>query len=72
MRDYPNLKQAIEQATRYCGSRGVPFGAVTNGHQLVAFVAVRNDGAAPLDGRALVFSSLEVMLAHFLDLWQAL
>ena len=72
MRDYPNLKRAIEQAARYCQSRGVPFGAVTNGHQVVVFVAVRNDGAAPLDGRALVFSSLDVMLAHFLDLWQIL
>jgi hypothetical protein len=72
MRDYPNLKQAIEQAARYCQSRGVPFGAVTNGHQVVAFVAVRNDGTAPLDGRALVFSSLDVMLTHFLHLWQAL
>ena len=72
MRDYPNLKHAIEQAARYCQSRGVPLGAVTNGHQVVAFVAVRNDGTAPLDGKALVFSSLEVMLAHFLDFWQAL
>jgi len=72
MRDYPNLKQAIEQAARYCQSRGVPFGTVTNGHQVIAFVAVRNDGTAPLDGRALAFSSLDVMLAHFLDFWQAL
>src|SRR2546426_166969 len=38
MRDYPNLKAAIEQAAGYCQSRGVPFGVVSNGHQIVAFV----------------------------------
>ena len=72
MRDYPNLKRAINQSARYCQSRGVPIAAVTNGHQLVAFVATRNDGTAPLDGRALVFDSLTRMLENFLELWQAL
>lgn len=72
MRDYPNLKAAIEQAAGYCQSRGVPFGAVTNGHQIVAFIATRNDGTPPLEGRALVFDSLESMVSHFHDLWQAL
>ena len=68
---YPNLKEALEQAAGYCQTRGVPFGAVTNGHQLVAFVGTRSDGLPPLDGRALVFSSLQFMLDNFLELWQA-
>jgi len=72
VRDYPNLRAALEQAAHYCQSRGVPFGAVTNGHQVIAFIANRNDGTPPLDGKALVFDSLDAMLAHFLDLWQAL
>lgn len=71
-RDYPNLKAAIEQAAQYCQSRGVPFGAVSNGHQVVAFIANRNDGLPPLEGNALVFPSLEFMLENFLELWQAL
>lgn len=71
-RDFPNVKAAIEQAARYCQSRGVPFGVVSNGHQLIAFVATRSDGTSPLDGRALVFESLDSMGAHFLELWQAL
>lgn len=71
-RDYPNLKSAVEQAARYCQARGVPFGAVSNGHQMVAFVANRNDGLPPLEGKALVFPSLDFMLEHFLELWQAL
>jgi len=71
-RDNPNLKTAIEQAAGYCQSRGVPFGAVSNGHQIVAFIANRNDGLPPLEGKALVFSSLDFMLEHFVELWQAL
>lgn len=72
MRDSPHLKAAIEQATSYCQSRGVPFGTVSNGHQIVAFVATRSDGLPPFEGKALVFPSLDFMLSHFLDLWQAL
>ena len=71
-RDNANLKAAISQATAYCQNRGAPFGAVSNGYQLVAFIAVRIDGIAPLDGKALVFPSLEKMLENFLDLWQSL
>ncbi|MEH2425950.1 MAG: AAA family ATPase [Nostoc sp.] len=71
-RDYPNLKAAIEQAVTYCQSRGVPFGAVSNGHQVVAFVATRLDGQPPLNGQALVFPSLDAILQNFLDFWQAL
>jgi GTPase SAR1 family protein len=72
LRDNPNLKSAVEQAARYCQQRGVPIGAVSNGHQIVAFVATRSDGLPPLEGRALVFPSLQLMLDKFQDLWQAL
>lgn len=71
-RDNANLKAALSQAATYCQERGAPFGAVSNGYQLVAFIAVRSDGIAPLEGKALVFSSLEKMLANFLVLWQSL
>ncbi len=72
MRDYPNLNAAIKQVTGYCQSRGVPFAAVSNGHQLVVFVATRSDGLPPLRGKALVFPSLQFMLDNFLELWQVL
>lgn len=72
LRDSPALKAALDQAAGYCQTRGVPFGVVSNGHQLVVFVGTRNDGVPPLEGRALVFPSLEFMLEHFMDLWQAL
>jgi predicted type IV restriction endonuclease len=72
MRTYENVAVALKQAAGYCQDRGVPFGVVTNGHQLIAFVANRNDGVAPLEGRALVFASIEEMQDHFLDLWDSL
>jgi hypothetical protein len=71
-RDFPNLGSAIEQVAHYCQTRGVPFGVVTNGHQMVAFLATRNDGVAPFEGKALVFDSLERMLADYLELWHTL
>lgn len=72
MRDYPPLKKAIKQVANYCWERGVPYAAVCNGHQVVAFVASRSDGVRPLEGQALVFPSLAYMAEKFHDLWQAL
>lgn len=66
------LKEAIEQVASYCQSRGIPLAVVCNGHQLVAFVAVRSDGRPPMDGQALVFDSLEAIEEDFLTLWKYL
>ncbi|MDE2974170.1 MAG: hypothetical protein OXU64_05510 [Gemmatimonadota bacterium] len=66
------LKSALNQVAHYCQARGVPYAAVCNGHQLVSFVATRLDGIPPLEGRALVFPSLDDMLKDFIDLWQHL
>jgi hypothetical protein len=64
--------QALEQCARYCQERGAPYGVVANGHQLIAFLAARTDGVAPLDGDCLVFESFEAMAAEFLLLWNSL
>ena len=64
----PAIGKAIGQAAGYCQRRGVPFGVVCNGHQLIAFLASRNDAVPPLEGRALVFASLEEMEVNFVDL----
>ena len=66
------LKAAVEQAGGYCQARGVPFAIVTNGHQIVAFMASRNDGLPPYEGTALVYPSLAYMSVNFLKLWNAL
>jgi hypothetical protein len=66
------IEQALRQALTYCQERGVGVGVVGNGHQLVAFLASRQDGIPPLDGMGLVFSSLEEMRDDFRELWQQL
>lgn len=63
---------AIRQAMGYCHARGVPFGAVSNGNQLVAFLASRTDGVPPMNGKALVFASLPAMVNNFKELWDCL
>ncbi|MGD0007111.1 MAG: hypothetical protein ABSE93_00995 [Terriglobia bacterium] len=66
------IDEAIRQALGYCQERGVSVGAVCNGHQMVAFLGSRDDGVPPLEGLALVFTSLEEMSADFRGLWQNL
>ncbi|HKZ42730.1 MAG TPA: hypothetical protein VJ044_17335, partial [Candidatus Hodarchaeales archaeon] len=72
MRDNKNLEAAIHQVAQYCQKRGVPYALVSNGHQLVCFLASRNDGMSPFDGRAIVFVSFEHMLQEFPALWKML
>jgi GTPase SAR1 family protein len=68
----PEIGAAIGQAARYCQDRGVPFGAIANGHQIVAFLASRNDAIPPLEGKALAFASMMEMEENFEQLWNAL
>lgn len=71
-KEFGNIKSAVEQVMRYCQQRGVPNAVVTNGHQLLAFIAVKSDGTSPLQGKALVFSSLDLMLENFTEFWNSL
>jgi len=66
------LKSAVDQARKYAASFGLQYAAVTTGHQLVAFLAVRTDGVEPLKGRALAFPSLERMRREFKFVWNGL
>ena len=70
--DVPKLGDAIHQAALYCQHRGAPFGVVTNGYQLIAFIGSRQDGLPPEDGRAIVFNSLDDMYDNFALLWASL
>jgi hypothetical protein len=72
LRTTPQLKSAIEQVTNYCQGRGVPYAAISNGHQILTFIASRSDGVPPFQGKAIVFESLEQMLREFLELWNLL
>ncbi|MFI9581559.1 hypothetical protein ACIHCQ_06880 [Streptomyces sp. NPDC052236] len=67
--DNKNTADAIRQVLGYCQERGVPIGIISNGHQLAAFFASRQDGVPPLEGEALVFSSFQEMYDNFRMLW---
>ncbi len=62
--------EAIQQAQDYCSKRGVPIAVVSNGHQYILFLASRQDGISVLDGKAVVFTSLEHMVENFDIAWQ--
>lgn len=64
-----DVAEAIEQAIEYCKNRNTPYGAICNGQQLVLFVGARTDAVDSLDGRAVVFRSLQDMLGRFPQLW---
>lgn len=67
-----DIKAAVEQVLGYCQERGVALAVVTNGHQILAFVASRQDGVPPLTGRALVFDSLAAIRSSFQLTWDNL
>ncbi|GAA2507432.1 hypothetical protein GCM10023100_41990 [Actinocorallia cavernae] len=64
-----SLREALTQVAEYAARNGVAPAGVTNGHQLVLFIAARMDGVPPLKGRALVFPSLADMRTDFRLLW---
>ncbi len=67
-----NAKEAIEQAQEYCIKRGVDVAVVTNGRQIIAFFATRNDGLSPLDCKCLVVNGYEELYDKFPTIWQLL
>ena len=68
----PAIKEAAEQCHGYCASRGVDLAIVTNGHQLVCFIATRNDGNSPFEGLCFVSCSLDNLDKNFATAWQLL
>jgi hypothetical protein len=67
-----DIEDAIDQALSYALRRGIQYAAISNGWQIVAFIASRTDAVAPMDGDALIFSSLTEMVADFRTLWDNL
>jgi hypothetical protein len=66
------IAAAIKQVLKYCQDRSIVIAVVSNGHQLIAFLTNRQDNVPPLNGRALVFTSLADMSVRFRDLWNNL
>ncbi|MDY4789540.1 MAG: hypothetical protein SO179_03110 [Bacteroidales bacterium] len=71
-KDNPKIKDALIQVGGYCHERGIKIGVVSNGWQIIAFIANRNDSTPPLEGNGLVIHSLEFFLNNFLEVWNCL
>lgn len=67
-----SAKKAMRQARDYCSERGVQVAVVTNGFQIIAFLATRTDGVPPLEGKALAFECLDHIYDNFDKFWQFL
>lgn len=63
---------AIKQAQSYCQGRGVELAAVSNGSQLVVFLATRTDGQPPLAGECCVFDGYEDLILNFTQVFELL
>jgi GTPase SAR1 family protein len=66
------LEAAVRQCQDYCVRRGVQYAVVCNGSQIIAFLASRSDGIAPLKGKALAINGESQLVANFTLLWQHL
>lgn len=65
-------KSAIEQVQQYCATRGVRYALISNGSQLIAFIATRYDGKSPFDGMAFVIDGFEQLEQSFALVYQHL
>ncbi|MGE6608816.1 hypothetical protein ACQKE4_20290 [Halomonas sp. NPDC076908] len=63
-------RKAIDQVQSYCSLRGTPVAIVSNGKQFIAFLGSRQDGHSILEGKAIVFNSLEHLKQNFNLAWQ--
>jgi hypothetical protein len=71
IRTNPAIKDAIEQAQRYCLEVPVRYAVVTNGYAWLVFRAIRED-MGWRDGFVLVFPSAGYIKDHFTDFWNLL
>lgn len=60
---------AIDQVMSYCQSSGVPIAILSNGNQYLGFLGSRSDGRKPIDGKAVLFNSLQDAVSDFNKFW---
>jgi GTPase SAR1 family protein len=72
IKDNSNIKPVLNQISGYCNARGIQIGIISNGWQLIAFIANRTDSIPPLNGEALVIPSLQYFYDNFREVWNCL
>lgn len=67
-----DLKEAMEQAARYCNNHGAPFACVTNGLQWVFFRGTAFQRRGWKENTAVCFRSLEEVREQSIEFWNLL
>lgn len=62
-----DIREVLDQAATYCNARAVPYAAITNGYQWLFFRGLSAPGYPWTKGSALVFHSIDDMLARIGD-----
>lgn len=71
-KDNKEIRAAIDQVKGYCQDRSIQIAMISNGWQIIAFIATRTDSIPPLEGDALVISSLDEFSKNFKEIWNCL
>ena len=66
-----NIKNALIQTQRYCGTHGVRFGMITNGEQFIIFDAAK-PGTNWENGNCIVFYNLDDIRRRWTEFWNLL
>lgn len=64
-----NAQDGLAQAQRYCVDLGLHFAVLTNGVEWIAYLAVRQRGQKPSEGKVIVFPTLEAISKDFSQFW---
>jgi len=64
-----NLKDAISQVQKYASLKSIKYAIITNGTQLIAFIANRNDGVPWEEGTCIIFRSLQDIKENYIEFY---
>ena len=67
----PEINEAISQVRSYCDGAGIRYAIATNGYAWIIFRAIRDD-MGWREGSAVVFPSLDYIIANFTLFWNLL
>jgi predicted type IV restriction endonuclease len=64
-----NSQVGFKQAQGYCVDNGALFSVLTSGIEWIAYLAVREHGKRPSDGKVIIFPNLESISQDFAQFW---
>ncbi len=64
-----DAQAGLAQAQNYCMDNGITFAVLTSGLEWIAYLAIREHGRKPSEGKLIVFPSLESISQDFSQFW---